>query len=67
MYNKVICFRPLTRQIGIYTNGGFWANMASWDYVSGPSRGRQVTILRYAMNGMVLPEYKFPAPREVDR
>ena len=61
--NRYSGFRPLARQIGSFTNYHIPCNILN--LVSGPSRGRQVSIRGFGM----IPKFRawFPATREVDR
>ena len=61
---KMRCFRPLSRQMGIYTQS-FGNSQCKRQLVSGPSRGRQVTIPKTTTSKFA--GIQFPAPREVDR
>ena len=62
---EINCFRPLSRQIGSYTNTQKFKKIVA-SSVSGPSRGRQVSI-RIERRQFMKREFQFPAPLEVDR
>ena len=59
-------FRPLSREIRIYTQNNELSLNQTNMIVSGPSQGRQVTI-QHGLVNYYIGDSVFPAPFEVDR